>query len=188
MSAPKRKNKSKKWIFWVVLVVLFVVAVGVTYLVWQTYFKDVPRLGEKTKTITTEVIQVQEEENSAENTDNSSDAPEKKVVQYEGEDPNNSADLTGAITYAGLSPDGNSLMIQTNIDQYLNGGTCELILMRGGETVYNASTRIVPGVSTSACEGGFNVPLTQISVGNLQIIVNLSSGGKTGVLKGEAKI
>jgi hypothetical protein len=110
---------------------------------------------------------------------------EKKVPQYEGDDPNMAEELTGAITYAGVV--GDKLMIRVNIDQFLTSGECKLGLRRGGANIYNLSARIVDNVSTSTCEG-FDVPISELGAGNVQIVITVQSGEKTGTIEGEVTI
>ena len=76
-------------------------------------------------------------------------------------------------------------MIRVNIDQYVDGGTCELSLQ--GNTTYSDTANIAGGASTATCEG-FNVPANMLASGTYQIIIKINSGGKTGTIKGEVNI
>ena len=180
--AQKRK-KSKKWMYWVMMVVLFVAAGVVAYLVWNNYFAD-KKGGEEQNT-----EEVEEKKDKNEKKDDEKDEAEKaveakKVEQYEGGDPNEAEELSGAITYTGLS--GDVLMIRVNIDQYLDGGTCELSLVQGGDAAYNNIVEIVGGAATSSC-AGFDIPMSGLS-GDDEVVVKSNSGEKTGVIRGEAGI
>lgn len=191
--AQKRKNKSKKWLFWALLVVLFVVVGVIAFVVGRVFFADKAGMldqqlnGQKEEQ--TEVVEETEEE-TVEADETATEEKPDRAKQYEGEDPNTLPELTGVITFAGRGQDGKNLEIYTQIDQYLSGGVCELILMRGDAIVDGAgrSTRIIPDASTSTCEDGFEIPLAQLPAGNYRVIINLSSGGKTGVIEGEANI
>ena len=185
--AQKNKKKSKKWIFWALLVVLFVLAGVIAYLTGRIFFKDQGGILEQPQETPeeTEVIKVSEGDEVEIVEEAEPAVPEDKVKQYEGEDPNNLAELTGVITFA--EKNGETLIIRTNIDQYLSGGACELILMRGEEIIDKYSGRIVPNAANATCEG-FDVPVSGLGSGNINIIINLSSGGKTGTIKGETKI
>ena len=110
---------------------------------------------------------------------------EKKVPQYDGENPNENNDLSGVVTYAGVN--GSTLMIRVNIDQYLNSGVCELALKRGGATIYNSTANIVSSASTATCEG-FDVPVNGLGGGNVEINIKLKAGDKGGVINGEVNI
>lgn len=180
--AQKRK-KNKKWVYWVIMAVLFVVAGVVTYLVCVNYFAD--KKGEEEQN--TEEVEEKKDEN--EKKDDEKDEAEKaveakKVEQYEGSDPNKMEELSGAITYTGLS--GDVLMVRVNIDQYLDGGTCELRLVQGGDVAYNNIVEIVGGAATSSC-AGFDIPVSGLS-GDYEVVVKLNSGEKTGVIRGEAGV
>ena len=123
---------------------------------------------------------VNEEEKFAEE-----EVAKKKVVQYEGEDPNNSGVLTGTLTYSGVT--NGMLVIRMSIDQYVGAGTCDLALMRSGETVYKSVANVRGDASTSTCEG-FDVPVSELGPGSLEVVINITADGKTGVIRGEADI
>ncbi len=109
----------------------------------------------------------------------------QKVPQYEGDDPNDSENLTGTISYAGVN--GEKWMVRVNINQYLTEGQCELNVYQGETVVYNNTANIVGVASTSTCEG-FDVPVSRLPKGVLNIKINISAGGKTGVIEGETNI
>ena len=151
--AQKRKQKrrrSKKWLYWLLMVLLFVGAVVICYFVWDVYFRvkdDVVKNSDdsgKNELVTEE--KKEEDEKTKEEADKNDEQviPEvvekEKTIQYEGGDPNTSESLTGAITYAGVS--GSEIMIRTNIDQYLTTGKCELVLERGGAVIYGTKLKI----------------------------------------------
>lgn len=160
-------------------------AAVVCYLVWDGYFKnkDKGELVEGQSVVEKE--QDKEDKKSEENTkiEEGKVVGKEEIIQYEGDDPNTQDDLTGVITYAGVS--GDSLMIRVNIDQYLENGTCELSLVQNG-VIYSDVANIVGSAATATCEG-FNVPAGGLG-GQYEIIISLSSGEKAGVIKGEVEI
>lgn len=177
--AQKRKN-SKKWIFWVLMLVFFMVAAVVCYLVWNSYFKD----KKEDKPVEEEQSLVEESEKNEDSSEETVEVVEKKkVVQYEGEDPNTQEELTGVVTYAGVN--GNNLMVRVNIDQYLESGSCELSLMQNG-VAYSDVANIVGSAATATCKG-FNVPVSGLG-GDYEIVIKISSGDKTGTINGKVKI
>lgn len=186
--AQKRKNK-RKYIYWLVVLVLFVVAGVVVFLVWNNYFRN--KSEDKQENESAEVVENKDStdvKNDVEGRDGVNDEAkkaeeEKKIVPYEGDDPNEREELTGVVTYAGMN-DG-MLMIRVNIDQYVDGGTCELSLQ--GNTTYSDTANIAGGASTATCEG-FNVPASMLASGTYQIIIKINSGGKVGIIKGEVNI
>lgn len=179
--AQKRKKSNKKWIFWVLMAGLFVVAAVVCYLVWNSYFRD----KKEDKPVEEEQSLMEESEKNEDGSEETVEVVEKKkVVQYEGEDPNEKEGLTGVVTYAGVN--GGNLMIRVNIDQYLDSGICELNLMQGG-VVYSDTANIVSAATTATCEG-FNVPVSRLSGGDYGIVIKISSGNKAGTINGEVKI
>jgi hypothetical protein len=110
---------------------------------------------------------------------------EKKASpSYEGESPNNSQTLTGAISYSSVA--GDNLIIRTTINQAVGSGTCNLTLKNGAKTVTKTSG-ITQDPSSSTCEG-FNVSTAELESGNWSIIIDISGGGKTGQLTGSVRI
>ncbi len=178
--AQKRK-RNKKWIYWIVVLVFFVLAGTVVYYVWDSYFRDKSEQSSEQRT-------EQVEEKKTEEIDEKEDGnvvEKKKVEQYDGEDPNMADDLSGVVTYAGVS--GDKLMVRLNIDQYLDSGSCELVLEKDSSVVYNSVANVISNVSTATCEG-FDVPISEIGTGHYVINVNVSAGEKSGIIRGEADI
>ena len=89
------------------------------------------------------------------------------------------------MTYAGVVED--KLMIRINIDQYLEVGECALSLTRNGENIYSSSTGIISNVTTATCEG-FDVPAAGLGQGNIEIEINITSNGKSGLIRSEVSI
>ena len=106
----------------------------------------------------------------------------KTPVKYEG-GPVSSDSITGVITYAGVN--SANFIIRTSIDQYLADGTCELSLT--GPTSYSAATLVIPEASTSTCQG-FDIPLSDLSSGEYNIQINITSGSLSGTLTGKGVI
>lgn len=182
----QKRKRSKKWIYWVVVLVLMVTAGVVAYLVWDNYFRDNGEGNNEQKTVAVEEKKDEEKkEEAVDNNDSEREAEKEKVTAYEGGNPNKAEGLTGAVTYAGVSPDGKELVIRVNIDQYLGGGSCELNLVQGG-VVYKDMANITSSASTATCEG-FNVPAGGLS-GDYEIMIYMSSGEKTGTIKGKVSV
>ncbi len=179
----RRRKRNKKWVFRLFFLLLLVVAVVICYFVWDAYFnnrKNEPELVEETSQV------VEEPDNKGEEVKSDETVVEKQeIVQFDGEDPNKSEGLTGAITYLGVA--GEVLMIRVNIDQYLTGGNCELNIRQGNEIVYNEVVSVVDAASTATCEG-FNVPLNKIPTGKMQVSIGVNSGGKLGLINGEVEL
>ena len=189
----KRRNY-KKW-YWIGGGVL-IVAVIVAAIVGVVLNNNGTKNNNEGRGDDAAIIEKKETENTEKTSDNTDGQSEeekfaeeevakKKVVQYEGEDPNKAAELSGIVSYAGVV-DG-VLMIRVTIDQYLVDGTCELNLLRDGSAVYNSSANIMADVATSTCEG-FDVPVTEIGGGSTQIVIRLNSGDKTGEIRSEVGV
>ncbi|RYC74959.1 hypothetical protein [Candidatus Nanosyncoccus alces] len=181
--AQKRK-KNKKKLYWIVTLVLFVTAGVVAYLVWDNYFKDKSEKKEDTIEIVEGKKENDDEGKGSSNAEDEEVIEKEKIVLYEGDDPNEKEGLTGVVTYAGVS--GEYLMIRVNIDQYLDGGSCELNLEQNG-VAYSEVVSIAGGATTATCEG-FNVPVSRLGVGSYQIKIKISSGERTGTINGEVNV
>lgn len=189
MTNRRRRRSKSRWIVRLLFLVLIIGAVVVAYLVWDNYFKekdDEPReqtSSQEEKPVESDKKEEKKEEKEGEEKES---FEEKEKLGFDGEDPNTSSELTGAITYADVIND--QLVIRLNIDQFLNGGNCRLVLTQGGEEVYGEEVAIVNSAATSTCEG-FNVLLNDIGInGNVGINIRIESDGKVGVISGEAKI
>lgn len=176
----QKQKKNKKWLFWVIIVLLFVVAAVVCYFVWNGYFKK----KEEIKPAEEQSLVEEKKESEVKEAQGVIEKEKEKVVQYEGEDPNERGDLTGVVTYAGVN--GGNLMIRVNIDQFLNSGSCELNLMQDS-VVYSDTANIVSSAATATCEG-FNVPINGLEKGNYKIVIKINSGDKVGIINGEVDI
>ncbi len=188
--SAKRRKRSKKWLKWVILLVLVIVAAVISYLVWDGYFKKPDSSGPMQNDKETITAKKTTESKSTEKAQPVREVTEKeKVVQYEGDDPNVSAGetgvLSGALTYNNVN--NGQLVLRVNIDQYLNEGTCALTLSQNGVAVYTETVGITDAASTATCEG-FNVPLTELSSGETNIVIMINSGEKSGKIKGSVTL
>lgn len=184
--AQRRRRKSKKWIYWLVFLVLLIVAGVICYFVWNEYFNDTEKGGVEEDVVVEEVEVERDDKEELEVIEDKEEIIEKeKVIQYEGDNPNEAEELTGAVTYAGVS--GENLIIRVNIDQYLTAGSCELNLSRAGQVIYGDTAEIIGSVATATCEG-FNVPVSAIGGGGVEIVIKINSDEKNGVIRGEANI
>lgn len=108
--------------------------------------------------------------------------PDQVTVQYEGENPNRSDELSGSITYTDYT--NGILSVGTMINQYLDGGICELELIGNTGTVYTTSSDIFAAASTSACR---NLSINVVP-DNYQIKITLISDDKQGIITGEVSL
>ena len=182
--AQKRK-RNKKWIYWLLMLVLLTAAVVVVYLVWNSYFKD----KDDGKDVQDEkVVQIESEDSDDKEEDEGEiiDWVEKeKVEQYDGDNPNDALELSGAITFAQVV-DG-KLMIRINIDQYLNNGSCRLIIKRNNAEIYSNTANIIDNASTATCEG-FDIDANGLGAGEAELMIELDSGSKKGMISGVVNI
>lgn len=180
----KRRKHNKKWVSRLLFLVLLAAAMVVCYFVWDGYFKDSGKKPKEDEKVV-EVIQQTEKVDETESEEETKKIEKEEIVQYDGGNPNEAENLTGAITYLGAS--GNDLVVRVNIDQYLTSGSCEINVISGGEVLYTDLVSIIDSAATSTCEG-FNVPMSSLSSGKVRVDINLSSGEKTGMISGEVEI
>lgn len=125
---------------------------------------------------------------AGEGTTTPAEPDDHKVPQYEADDPNTAAGLTGSVVRKTIQDD--TLTIVAMIDQYLHStGLCTLRLTSrdSGTVVYTASSDAVADVSTSVCEP-FTVTLANLPTGTYQIQIDLSGDGKSGMITDEMEV
>lgn len=106
----------------------------------------------------------------------------KTPEQYEGQDVNQLNKLTGTITYSEKS--GDKYRIRVNINQFLKlPGTCKLTITSASTVVYTQTVSIISNPSSGSCEG-FDIPLSSIPSGDLNIKVEVNANQKTGLIEG----
>lgn len=189
MNIKNKKNKSSKKTATILALSLIVIIAGVaTYVVLSRI---------DTSTTQKDATQSSSKNNSSDNASKDTDSSktsdneiidhesEKDITPgYEGESPDLSENLTGSINYTGVS--GDKLIVRTTINQSLSSGLCEISLVNGSATITRTSN-IIPNPSSSSCEG-FDIPTSELGSGNWEIMIKITSGDKSGVLKGTAKI
>lgn len=106
----------------------------------------------------------------------------KTPEQYEGQDVNQLNKLTGTITYSEKS--GDKYRIRVNINQFLKlPGTCKLTVNSFSTVVYTQTVSIISNPSSGSCEG-FDIPLSSIPSGDLNIKIEVNANQKTGLIEG----
>ncbi|MBR5046544.1 hypothetical protein IKX73_02885 [Candidatus Saccharibacteria bacterium] len=182
-----KRRRNKRNFYWLVFLILLLIAGVIGYKVWEGYFKTDGSSPEEMSSVKEKEEKKNDDE--AVNTgtdDNVEEEPlEKKVEQYDGNNPNANNELTGVITFAGVS--GDYLIVRVNIDQFLMDGSCELKLIREGSNIYSDTVEIIDSASTATCKG-FNVPINNLGKGKININILLTAEGKTGIIKGEVTL
>ena len=111
-----RRRNNRKWAIGGVILVVLVIAGIVTFVIWN----NSQEAEQNDEVGITEVEEVKDtEKNDGETEEEYSErmAEQKRVKQYEGEDPNKAEELSGAVTYSGVN--NNVLMIQESLITYL---------------------------------------------------------------------
>ena len=182
----ERRKRDRKWL-WVIIVLMVVIVIIIGIVIGISNANNSSY--DSNKNDNSEKIEQKDESKENEKTDSErrdeETANQQKPVQYEGDDPNELNELTGVITYAGVS--GDVLMVRMNIDQYITDGVCDLTLERSGDIIYNSIVSLVGDVSASTCEG-FDIPIGGLGGGKTNITIKLNANGRTGTIRGEADI
>ncbi len=182
---PRRK-RNRKWLKWIIILMLIAVAGVVWYFVWDGYFREKPKGDAGNDNVSTVIEDTKEKEviDTPGVTEEEKQEVASKMEQY-AEKPE-AEEYSGVINYAAVN--GDKLMVRVNIDQYAGSGTCELTLKQNSNELYWTTANIVDVVSTATCEG-FDVPLAEIGVtGDIDIIVKISADGKGGTISGKARV
>lgn len=185
--ATRRNNQKWLWRGTGILIVVAII-VAVLIVVNRSMSPDTGSANDSQTQNQTVKPSENEEENKTElqsQTEAEEESEGEKVKQYEGENPNKSENLTGVISYAGVS--GSNLIVRVNIDQYLAEGNCKLALIKDGTTIYNSAAEIMSSVSTSTCNG-FTVSTAGLPKGKITVEITLESSGKYGKMVGELNI
>lgn len=192
MTKTKTKKSGRSTPFyrqpWVILTLIIIVIAVVVTCIFVTKTPD-PETDNPNQS-NTDSPDSQPDPNSNSDKDDSEDKtpePDDKVVQFEGEDPNQLDELTGSVTYRGVNE--GMLIISTMINQYLTKeGTCELSLIdENGQSKYKTTVPAIADVTSSVCQT-FNIPTVTLNPGKYQINIRISSDQKTGTITDEVEL
>ena len=113
---------------------------------------------------------------------------EKANPQYEGDNPNNSATLTGIINYIGAADD--TFMVRVAIDQTISTGTCNFILTSPSGQTYNFSSETTSGPSSTYCSlnTSFSNLKSEFGTWKVSATIKDTTGGKAGTITGEGAV
>ena len=187
----KRRHSPRPTIIWFLIIfVLAIIATAVYFLLLQ------PREIKQSKQSTeVQAEHLQTEKNPNPN-DSKSKTEEKEDLeagkthqtpkQYENTDTTPTTKLTGFITYSGKN--SNNLTIRITINQLLKEtGTCTLTLpSTNGQKIERTATTI-DNPSSATCQG-FDIPLSEIPVGDYQIDIDIKTAHQNGNIKGSITI
>lgn len=198
-SAPRRHREHKLIWLLVFLALIAAAAIILINLFKPIDFIDKPDNTDKSDNTSSEDMKSEKVKGTT-SVKNPSDDPEDEETEAtshtasdgtplvnEGANPNSSATLTGAITYSDVSE--GTLLIRTNIDQYLTSGTCDLKMVSTSipGVSYTATVNLVPSVSSSTCDG-FDYPVAELRSGNYELTIDIKSGEKSGTLTGSVSL
>lgn len=118
-------------------------------------------------------------------TEESGENPDKTPKQYEDENKDTSS-INASITKNEVV--GGKYLLRVTIYEILNSGSCKLHMETShGDSLDRSADIISVGADSSSCEG-FDIPVEGISNGVYNFTVSLSSGDKTGSVKGTIRI
>ncbi len=106
------------------------------------------------------------------------------INRYEGKIDR--TDLTGVITANEVVD--NQLILRVTIDQQLSSGVCNLTLTSlSNNKIVTKKANVIANPSSSSC-AGFDVPVSELSSGDWQVEIKISSSDKMKILKTQIKI
>lgn len=112
----------------------------------------------------------------------SNEASNKTPSQYEGDNPNNYSNLTGIVTFTGVSE--GQFVVSVALDQFITG-SCHFTIEGPAGSVINTDIDIFAGPSSSFCSYNGPVPADH---GIYKITVTPTSADKTGTITGEVEL
>ena len=189
--ATRKQRKNKAPIF---IIFFFILAIIATIIVLKI-FKVIDQKGKpSSNSESTEIVHQKTDQPSTNNEnqpihtedgtkeDAEAGRTPKTPEQYEGQDVNQLDKLTGTITYSEKS--GDKYRIRVNINQFLKlPGTCKLTVTSASTVVYTQTVSIISNPSSGSCEG-FDIPLSSIPSGDLNIKIEVNTNQKTGLIEG----
>lgn len=189
--AIRKQRRNKAPIF---IIFFFILAIIATIIVLKI-FKIIDQKGKPSSNSESAEIVHQKTDQPSTNNENQSIHTEdgtredaeagrtpKTPEQYEGQDVNQLNKLTGTITYSEKS--GDKYRIRVNINQFLKlPGTCKLTITSASTVVYTQTVSIISNPSSGSCEG-FDIPLSGIPSGDLNIKIEVNANQKTGLIEG----
>ena len=172
--ATRKQRKNKAPIF---IIFFFILAIIATIIVLKI-FKIIDQKGKPSTNNENQPIHTEDGTKEDAEAGRTPKTPE----QYEGQDVNQLDKLTGTITYSEKS--GDKFRIRVNINQFLKlPGTCKLTVTSATTVVYTQTVSIISNPSSGSCEG-FDIPLSSIPSGDLNIKIEVNANQKTGLIEG----
>jgi len=133
----------------------------------------------------------QKNDNSQDKTEANKQIPETReeekpsVAPYDGKDPNTLSEITGVISFAGISE--GDFIVTAALDQALGAsGSCKFTITHGADPAIISSVSTSAGPTTSFCT--YSIPATSISSGHYNINIEISTDSKKGIINGEVDI
>lgn len=185
--APKRKMAISRRPILVIIIILTItiMALILAKVLTNNAANNIAESGKQSDDISSQVTTQTESDNSNKEVNSTETTSDKTPKQYEGENANNYANLTGAITYAEVN--GADLIIRTTIDQELpTSATCTLTATSGNNSTTEQSG-IINNPSSSSCEG-FTIPTSRLSSGTWQLEIKVTGNNKSGIITGEVTL
>ena len=183
-SQKKQKKKYGELKFGYIFLILIFVA-GITFLGLSIF------MPKKVKTdddgLSTVVNETEKKDDPSEVKEkNEGDNPEKTPKQYEDPGETDKTKINASITKNEVV-DG-KYYLRITIYEILGEGTCKLHMETDkGDSIDRSAKIIEAGADSSSCEG-FDIPTSGISSGSYKFTVTMTSGKKTGTIKGTIKI
>ena len=187
----KHYKKSKVKFGYIFLILVFVI--GITFVTLSLFMPKKMKIEEDNDDPVSTAINQTEKEQQERQSDAekiakqpSNDDPEKTPKQYEAEKTQSKEKIDSEIAINEVA-DG-IYTLQVSIYELLNEGSCKLHMESANGDMVDRTAKIVSiGPDSSSCDG-FEIPTSGIAPGNYNFVITMTSGTKSGSLKGTIKI
>ena len=175
----KKINKNKRNALTLVTILLVVISgyFVFAYTTKQAWPFTKSSLRVETSRPTTNTLPPSNNSSNPPHRETTEDNPTKTPPQFDGDDPNDSPQLTISINYIGVSD--KSLLVRTTIDQTISSGTCRLVLSRTGAPSITKLAEVTANPSSATCTG-FDVPISELSSGSWMATITVTDGTREG--------
>lgn len=188
----KRRYSARTVIVWFLIILFLSLAIFIIYLFLQqsANTKQSRQNIENSNQQTIQPDPTSTSENRSSRTEDQIDLENGKTSQtpqqYEEADVQSTNELNGFITYSGKN--GDKLTIRVTINQLLKEtGTCILSLASTSGKTVSRTVNTVDNPSSATCQG-FDIPLSEVPVGEYQINIEVKTTRQKGNIKGNVTI
>ncbi len=181
MKKQKKKQSEGPKFGYIFLILVFVA--GITFLGLSIFM---PKKSNDDNDLSTAINETERKDNPDTEAQNNTDNPDKTPKKYEGDDESDETKINADISTNEIS--NGKYILRVTIYELLGEGTCKLHMeTQNGDSVDRSAKIEAIGPDSSSCDG-FDIATSGISSGTYNFSVTMTSGSKTGTVKGVIKI